>query len=130
MVGAYILNDPHKTQGVWLSVAGGMYTDYWLGMKRKGRYPVFGELQEDTTFNYTQISDIYDFKKNENEINRWGYGLAGLVQVGYSFKKFDVYGSYNYHYGLSDIDKTNADKNRKSTLRSYMISIGTSYKFK
>jgi len=130
MVGGYILNNPHETTGVWIKVAGGMYTDYWLRMKREGRYPVFNELQENGTFNYTEVSDTYDFKKNENQLNRWGYGLAGQVQVGYSFKKFDVYGSYNYQYGLSDINMANDDKDRKSTIRSYMISLGASYKFK
>ncbi|SDI93864.1 outer membrane beta-barrel protein [Chryseobacterium jejuense] len=130
MVGGYILNNPHETTGVWIKIAGGMYTDYWLSMKREGRYPVFNELQENGTFNYTQVSDKYDFKKNENQLNRWGYGLAGQAQLGYSFNKFDVYGSYNYQYGLSDINMANDDKDRKSTIRSYMISLGVSYKFK
>lgn len=130
MVGSYILNNPNENTGVWIKVAGGMYTDYWLHMKRDGRYPVFNELQENGTYNYTEVSDKYDFKQNENQLNRWGYGVAGQVQAGYSFKKFDVYGSYNYQYGLSDINIANDDKDRKSTIRSYMISLGVSYKFK
>ncbi|MCS4305389.1 outer membrane beta-barrel protein [Chryseobacterium sp. BIGb0232] len=130
MVGGYILNNPHETTGVWIKIAGGMYTDYWLRMGREGRYPVFNELQENGTFNYTQVSDKYDFKKNENQLNRWGYGLVGQAQLGYSLKKFDVYASYNYQYGLSDINMANDDKDRKSTIRSYMISLGVAYKFK
>ncbi|WP_292010368.1 outer membrane beta-barrel protein [Chryseobacterium sp.] len=129
LIGGYILNNPHESEGVWIKVAGGMYTDYWLSMKREGRYPVFNELQEDGTFNYTEVSDTYDFKENENQINRLGYGLTGQAQLGYSLKNFDIYGSYNYQYGLSDINKENA-KNHKSTLQSYMISLGVSYKFK
>ncbi|MGK6341470.1 outer membrane beta-barrel protein [Chryseobacterium sp. DT-3] len=128
-VGAYILNNPHETTGVWLKVEGGMYSDYWLSMKREGRYPVFGELQENGTFNYTEVSDTYDFKKNENQLNRWNYGLVGKAQLGYSFKKLNVYGSYSYQHGLSDINKDNEDKNQKASIRSHMISLGASYKF-
>ena len=40
LVGAYILNNPHESKGVWIKVAGGMYTEYWLNMKREGQYPV------------------------------------------------------------------------------------------
>lgn len=129
MLGAYILNNPHETKGVWLKVAGGMYSEYWLSMKRKGRYPVFGELQESGEFNYTELSDTYDFKRNENQLNRWGYGIIGKAQIGYSFKKFDLYGSYNYQHGLSDVNKDNQDKSQKASIRSHMISIGASYKF-
>ena len=129
LVGAYILNNPHESKGIWIKVAGGMYTEYWLNMKREGQYPVFGGLQPDGTFPYVKVSDTYDFKKNENQLNRFGYGLQGQAQLGYSFDKFDVYGAYNYQYGLSDISKTNTDKEQKTTTRSYMISIGVSYKF-
>ncbi|AQX84454.1 outer membrane beta-barrel protein [Elizabethkingia sp. HX WHF] len=129
LVGAYILNNPHESKGVWIKVAGGMYTEYWLNMKREGQYPVFGGLQPDGTFPYVKVSDTYDFKKNENQLNRFGYGLQGQAQLGYSFDKFDVYGAYNYQYGLSDISKTNTDKDQKATTRSYMISVGVSYKF-
>ena len=80
-------------------------------------------------FPYVKVSDTYDFKKNENQLNRFGYGLQGQAQLGYSFDKFDVYGAYNYQYGLSDISKTNTDKEQKATTRSYMISVGVSYKF-
>ncbi|MCT3641049.1 hypothetical protein CMT69_10235 [Elizabethkingia anophelis] len=129
LVGGYILNNPHESKGVWIKVAGGMYTEYWLNMKREGQYPVFGGLQPDGTFPYVKASDTYDFKKNENQLNRFGYGLQGQAQLGYSFDKFDVYGAYNYQYGLSDISKTNTDKEQKATTRSYMISVGVSYKF-
>ena len=40
MIGGYILNNPHESKGVWIKVAGGMYTEYWLNMKREGQYPV------------------------------------------------------------------------------------------
>ncbi|AQX13146.1 PorT family protein [Elizabethkingia meningoseptica] len=129
MIGGYVLNNPHESKGVWIKLAGGMYTDYWLSMKRDGQYPVFSELQEDGTFKYKKISDTYDFKENMNGYNRWGYGLQGQAQIGYSFDKFDVYGAYNYQYGLSDISKVNKDDNKKMSTRSYMLSIGASYKF-
>lgn len=129
LIGSYVLNNPHENKGVWMKVAGGMFTEYWLSMKREGQYPVFNELQTDGTFNHTKVSDTYDFQKNENQLNRVGYGLIGQAQIGYNFKKFDVYGSYNYQYGLSDINKDNEDKNQKMTRRTYMVSIGAAYKF-
>ncbi|OPC30081.1 outer membrane beta-barrel protein [Elizabethkingia miricola] len=129
LAGGYILNNPHESNGVWIKVAGGMYMEYWLSMKRNGQYPVFAELQTDGNTPYVKVSDNYDFKKNENGLNRFSYGLQGQAQLGYSFNRFDVYGSYNYQYGLSDINKMNTDKNRESTIRSYMVSVGVSYKF-
>lgn len=129
LVGGYILNNPHESQGVWIKLAGGMYTEYWLRMKREGQYPVIGELQENGNFNYIQVSDTYDFEKNENQLNRFGYGMQGQAQLGYSFKKFDLHAACNYQYGLSDINKSQADKNQKMTTRSYMISLGVAYKF-
>ena len=107
-----------------------MYTEYWLSMKREGQYPVFAELQTDGTFNYTKASDKYDFDKNENQLRRLAYGLQGQAQLGYSFDKIDVYASYNYQYGLSDIKKNNINNDQKATRDSYMISAGIAYKFK
>lgn len=129
MIGGYILNNPHESKGVWIKIAGGMYSEYWLSRKFDGQYPVFSELQPDGSNPYTKVSGTYDFKENENQLNRWGYGVQGQAQLGYSFKKFDVYGAYNYQYGLSDINLTNKDKATKEALRSYMISVGVSYKF-
>ena len=129
LVGGYIINNPYETNGVWVKVAGGMYTDYWLAMKREGQYPVFSELQPDGTFNYTKVSDKYDFKENENNLKRLGFGLQGQVQLGYSLDKIDVFASYNYQYGLSNMTKDDID-NQKMTRNSYMISAGVAYKFK
>lgn len=129
MVGVYALKNPNENKGIWIKMAGGMYSEYWLSMKREGQYPVFSELQFDNSFNYTKVSDTYDFKKNENQLNRFGYGLQGQAQLGYSFDKFDVYGAFNYQYGLSDINNDNADKNQKASIRSYMVSLGASYNF-
>ncbi|MCT4217335.1 outer membrane beta-barrel protein [Elizabethkingia anophelis] len=129
MVGGYILNNPHESKGIWIRLAGGMYSEYWLSRKFDGQYPVFSEQQLDGSFPYNKVSGTYDFKENENQLNRWGYGVQGQAQLGYSFKKFDVYGAYNYQYGLSDINLTNKDKATKEALRSYMISVGVSYKF-
>ncbi|MYZ59109.1 PorT family protein [Elizabethkingia anophelis] len=130
LIGGYILNNPHESkEGIWIKLAGGMYTEYWLSRKVNGQYPVLGELQEDGHYNYVKVSEKYDFKKNENQFNRFGYGLQGQAQLGYSFKDFDLYGTYNYQHGLSDINKINEDKNKKMTTRSYMISVGISYKF-
>jgi hypothetical protein len=130
LIGAYILNDPKDSNGVWIKVAGGMYTEYWLSMKREGQYPIFTELQADGTFNYTKASDKYDFDKNENQLKRFGYGLQGQAQLGYAFDQFDIYAAYNYQYGLSDIKKYNISKDQKATRNSYMISAGVAYKFK
>ena len=129
LVGTYVFNDPHETKGVWAKLAGGMYTEYWLSRKYDGQYPVFGELNLDGTNPYTKVSGTYDFKANENQFSRIGYGIQGQAQLGYSFNKFDVYGAFNYQYGLSDITKANSDKNQKMSTRSYMLSVGASYKF-
>ena len=131
LIGGYILNDPHKNKGVWIKLAGGMYTDYWLSMKRKGQYPIFAELQPDDNFKYEKTEDSYDFKKNENQLSRMGYGLQGQAQLGYSLKKIDIYVVYNYQYGLSDINKSEIaiNKDEKMATRSYMLSVGISYKF-
>ncbi|PUB26326.1 outer membrane protein with beta-barrel domain [Elizabethkingia sp. YR214] len=129
MIGTYVLNNPHENTGVWIKLAGGMFTEYWLSQKYDGQYPVFTELQWDNNFPYTKVSGTYDFKKNENQYKRFGYGLQGQAQLGYSFKKFDVYSAFNYQYGLSDINKTEQEKSSKEYSRSYMISLGASYKF-
>lgn len=131
LIGGYILKDPYEDKGIWIKLAGGMYTDYWISMKRKGQYPVFAELQSDDTFKYEKASDSYDFKKNENQLSRFGYGLQGQAQVGFSFKRFDLYTSYNYQYGLSDINKSDININNNGTMsiRSYMLSLGCVYKF-
>ncbi|MCT4073765.1 outer membrane beta-barrel protein [Elizabethkingia anophelis] len=137
LAGGYLLGNPHEKEGIWIKLAGGMYTDYWLRMKRDGRY-LLTTTQDfnisgdgiDVKGDYTQASDTYDFKKNENQLNRWGYGLQGQAQIGYALKKIDLYAAYNYQYGLSDINKSDNDKNQKMSFRSYMISAGIAYKFK
>ena len=63
MVGGYILNNPHESKGVWIRIAGGMYSEYWLSRKFDGQHPVFGELQPNNTFPYVEVSDTYDFKR-------------------------------------------------------------------
>lgn len=130
LVGGYMINNPYESTGVWIKVAGGMYLDYWLSMKREGQYPVLSELQEDGTFNYTKVSDKYDFNKNENQLRRFGYGLQGQLQLGYSLNKIDLYTSYNYQYGLCDMSKNTVSNNQKMTRNSYMLSAGVAYKFK
>ncbi|WP_166921857.1 outer membrane beta-barrel protein [Flavobacterium poyangense] len=130
MIGTYVLNNPYESSGVWLKLSGGVYTDYWLSLKREGNYPVFGEIPPDFGYYdiYRKVSDTYDFKKNENQLSRLGYGLQGQIQLGYSFKKIDVFGSYTHQYGLSNIYKTE-NKEQKMSSRSYMISIGVNYLF-
>lgn len=129
LVGAYVFNNPHKNEGIWAKIAGGMYSEYWLSRKLDGQYPIFANLQPDGSNPYEKVSENYDFKKNENNLNRWGYGLQGQAQIGYSFKKFDIYGGYMYQYGLSDIRNYKHNSNDKTSLESYMVSIGASYKF-
>ncbi|NAW52137.1 PorT family protein [Elizabethkingia argentiflava] len=128
LVGGYILEVPQGNSGVWLKVAGGMYTDYWLTRKRTGNYMVFTELQEDGSFNETVVTEKYNFKENENQLNRFGYGLQGQAQLGYSFKSMNIYAAYNGYYGLSDINKANRDTDQETKIRSYMLSIGVSCK--
>ncbi|NIF06254.1 PorT family protein [Chryseobacterium sp. Tr-659] len=125
--GSYILNNPHKDKGLWFKVSGGIYSEYWLSMKREGRYPLVGGLQESPPNTHASVSERYDFKTNENQLDRWGYGLTGTLQAGYSFKKLSVHASYNYQHGLSDINSYNENKQQKSSIRSYMISAGITY---
>ena len=130
LVGGYILEVPKGQQGIWIKVAGGVYGSYWMRMNRQGRYPVLSEFSPvNYEITYKLVSDTYDFKTNENMLNRFGYGMQGQLTLGYSFSKFDIYGSFNQQYGLSDISKSNKNKNLKKTIRSYMISVGTSYRF-
>jgi len=129
LVGGYIINNPNESNGVWIKLAGGMYTDYWLSMKREGQYPVLSETELYGTYNYTKVSDKYDFKKNENNLRRLSYGLQGQVQLGYSFSKLGMYISYNHQHGLSDINKDNISTNQKMIINSYMLSAGLTYKF-
>lgn len=129
MIGTYILNNPHQDKGVWIKAAGGIYSEYWMSRKYDGQYPVFSGLYPDGNVPYVKVSGKYDFKENENQLDRWGYGIQGQAQLGYSLKKLDIYAAYNYQYGLSDINMYNEDKNKKESFRSYMISLGLSYKF-
>lgn len=133
LVGAYVLGGTDQKKGLWIKMAGGMYNEYWLRMKREGRYPSFfnGDIEAgidkvESIHEYDKVTSIYDFKQNENQLNRWGYGLQGQAQAGYSFNKYNVYVSYNYMYGLSDINKV-GDNNKKMSFRSYMLSLGISY---
>lgn len=129
MIGTYVLNNPYQDKGIWLKLSGGVYTDYWLSLKREGSYPLLGELLPDySNYTYRKVSETYDFKKNENQFNRLGYGLQGQIQLGYSFEKIDVFASYTHQYGLSNIYETE-NKEQKMSNRSYMISVGASYKF-
>ncbi|MCC9042765.1 PorT family protein [Myroides sp. M-43] len=129
LVGGYLINNPYTSDGVWVKVAGGIYSEYWTKMKTKGQYPVFSELQADGTFNYTQVSEKYDFKKNENQLRRLAMGLQGQVQVGYSIEKIDVFLGYNYLYGLTDTYKYDSPGDKKITRDSHMVSVGAAYKF-
>ena len=48
MVGGYILNNPHESKGVWIRIAGGMYSEYWLKAENLMDNILFSE-------NYSQI---------------------------------------------------------------------------
>lgn len=70
LAGAYVLGEPGKEKGLWIKIAGGMYNEYWLRMKREGRYPSFmdGDIgigldKVESINNYEQVSSTYDFKK-------------------------------------------------------------------
>ena len=129
LVGGYLLNNPYTSNGVWIKVAGGIYSEYWTKMKTKGRYPVFTELQPDESFNYTTVSEKYDFGKNEKQLRRLAMGLQGQFQIGYSLDNLDFYASYNYLYGLTDTFKYHTPGKKKTTRDSHMITIGAAYKF-
>ncbi|MEG0890122.1 MAG: outer membrane beta-barrel protein [Bacteroides sp.] len=128
-VGWYIFNNPYKKRGVWVKVQGGVYYEYLTRVHRKGEYPIFAQLQEDGSYVKTQISETYDFKKNENNLNRNLFGIEGAVDVGYSFERIDVFASYTYQYGLTSIYKAKTSSHRKSRRSSSIISLGVAYKF-
>ncbi|MHC5202752.1 outer membrane beta-barrel protein [Myroides sp. LJL119] len=129
LVGGYLINNPHTSDGIWVKAAGGIYGEYWAKSKVNGQYPVFPELQPDGSFNYTKVSEKYDFKKNENQYHRVSMGLQGQIQVGYSIDKIDLYLGYNYLYGLTDTYKYKSPGNKKITRDTHMVSIGAAYKF-
>ncbi|WP_300491751.1 outer membrane beta-barrel protein [Flavobacterium sp.] len=123
LVGVTVFSSADKSQGVWLKIAGGTYIEYLMRLQRKGQYIALTENR------YKKVSETYDFKKNENMLNRLGYGLQGQLSLGYSFKKWTFYGTGNYQYGLSDISMANTNKNMQKTIQSYRIAAGTSYQF-
>ena len=76
-----------------------------------------------------QVNETYDFKRNENNLKRNLFGIEGTGEVGYSFNRIDVFASYTYQYGLTDIYKAKTSSNRKSKRISNIISLGVAYKF-
>ena len=128
-VGLYLFNNPHNERGVWLKIQGGVFYEYLAGMRRNGVYPVFSELQEDGRYELCHVSEKYDFDKNENHLKRGLFGLEGKVDFGYSFTRFDVFASYAYQYGLTDIYKAKTSANSKSRRVANMITLGVAYKF-
>lgn len=128
-VGLYLFNNPHKENGIWLKVQGGVFYEYFTKMHRKGEYPIFAQLQEDGSYIKAQVNETYDFKRNENNLKRNLFGIEGTGEVGYSFNRIDVFASYTYQYGLTDIYKAKTSSNRKSRRISNIISLGVAYKF-
>lgn len=130
LVGGYLFNNPYKIQkGFWMKVAGGIYGEHFLSLNTKGTYPTFNGLQNDGSYTLQSVNEKYDFGTNMNHFSRWGLGLQGQVQAGYTLKKLDMYASFNYQKGLSDVTTYNRDKNNKDRMLSYMISLGVAYKF-
>ena len=108
-VGLYLFNNPHKENGIWLKVQGGVFYEYFTKMHRKGEYPIFAQLQEEGSYIKAQVNET--------------------GEVGYTFNRIDVFASYTYQYGLTDIYKAKTSSNRKSKRISNIISLGVAYKF-
>lgn len=130
LVGGYILKTDKDERGVSLKVAAGAYGEYWLRMKRQGRYMSVGGIPVDGVWGYEDVSDVYDFKTNENQLTRWAFGLQAQVQFGYQYKDYGFFVAYNYQYGLTDINKSNDNKNLKMSPRMDMLSLGVTYDIK
>ncbi|MGI9580206.1 outer membrane beta-barrel protein [Chryseobacterium sp. RRHN12] len=128
LLGAYIIRNPYKQEGVWTRLAAGMYREYWSSMRREGRYPNIGMLLPDNSYTYIRVQEEYDFRKNENQLRRFGFGLQAQAQAGYAFKNIDIYGSCNYQHGISDMNSIEETPQKMST-RSYIFSVGAAYKF-
>lgn len=128
-VGLYIFNNPHNKRGLWLKIQGGVFYEYLAGIRRNGVYPVFSELQKDGHYRLRHVSEKYDFDRNENHLKRGLFGLEGKAEFGYSFTEFDVFASYAYQYGLTDIYKAKTSANGKSRRIANMITLGVAYKF-
>lgn len=132
MLGAYLIN-PYKEKGWKLSVAAGGYLGHWLDLKRKGRYQSFAGLEFDDVlkeevFPWATVEERYDFDTNENQLNRFDYGVQGEVKVIYDFSKYlGCSLGYTYKHGLSNIYKTNINDHPIYN-RTSVISIGMSYK--
>ena len=65
-------------------------------------------------------------RKGTNDTNKLA---STYIVVKDSFKKIDVFASYTYQYGLTDIYKAKTSSNRKSRRISNIISLGVAYKF-
>lgn len=128
-VGAYLINNPHHSDGIWIKLSGGAYYEYLTSIHRKGSYLVFAELGMDDTFAVAKVSEKYDFKKNENNFRRGFFGLQASAEAGYSFGKYDVLAAYTYQHGLTDIYKSRSAGIKKSTRNSHFFTLGVAYKF-
>lgn len=129
-VGVYILKNPHKEKGFWLKVQGGIFYEYLTSVHRKGTYPIFSSLQPNGDYDISHVDEKYDFGKNENHYRRSFWGLEGMGFVGYSFETIDVFASYSYQFGLSDVYKVKTSASDDKTRRnSHVISLGVAYKF-
>lgn len=53
-----------------LKVQGGVFYEYFTRMHRKGEYPIFAQLQEDGSYIKAQVNETYDFKRNENKLEK------------------------------------------------------------
>ena len=89
-VGLYLFNNPHKENGIWLKVQGGVFYEYFTKMHRKGEYPIFAQLQEDGSYIKAQVNETYDFKRNENNLKRNLFGIEGqeklaILSIGSTF---------------------------------------------
>lgn len=128
-IGYYLFHNPYTEKGFWAKVQGGVFYEYLAGLHTSGRYPVYvqAEISGDTP--YMKYSSSYDFSSNDNHLRRSLWGAHGGVQVGYSFRRFDVLVSYAYHYGFSHIYQEKAHGAKTTRRNSSVITVGAAYKF-
>ena len=133
-VGMYILN-PDKIKGLKMQLGIGAYVGYWSSLKRSGVYPTLAGLRDNAGTNILDLlppyyvnDEKYDFEKNENQLNRFDYGLQGGIKVLYGISEsLDISLGYDLFYGLSGIQKK-AKKANPLYHTSSIIKVGLAYR--
>ncbi|WP_062059882.1 porin family protein [Aquimarina longa] len=128
MIGVYLIN-PYKEKGIKLSISGGGFLGKWLKLTREGRYNKIFEASSTSFNSIVYLKENYDFDTNQNNFNRFDYGLQGEAKLLYDFSShYGVSLGYTYLHGFSNIYKKQRNEHPIKHKTS-ITSLGISYKF-